>query len=152
VNSCDIYDVRFLKEIKKLMIIKQPDDFMFQWMDKGVPTLVRAVEVNWWLNEFDNHITSKQFRTYHTNIIFIQQLLNKSPSSLNKKSRTKFVREAILLVSKRLNNTPAVLKKNYTNTGLVDMYINKPFVFENNFSNGKTPHINFTNYLKQICT
>ena len=70
------------------MIIKQPDDFMFQWMDKGVPTLVRAVEVNWWLNEFDNHITSKQFRTYHTNIIFIQQLLHKSPSTINKTKRT----------------------------------------------------------------
>lgn len=152
LNTCDITDRQLIGEIKKLLKFREEDDMVFQWQDHGINIPVRAIEINFWLKNFDPVITSKDFRTYDANIFLIIFLrAQRDPMKLTQTQRKKLIVAAMKQISDKIHNTPAILKKNYTASGIVDLYIHEPTKFNNYFTNDKTPRQAFINYLRDYC-
>lgn len=151
-NTCDVYDPPLIEELKKLLKIREKEQSVFLWNDGGVLTPISAIEVNAWLKEFDPVLTSKNFRTYESNTALIMILRNhKGPDMLTPTVRKKIIIGAVEAISKKLNNTPNILKKNYTQSGLINMFIKEPSKFMDYFENDKTPRVALVDYLKDYC-
>ena len=151
-NTCDVYDNLLIAELKNNLRDKEDDESVFLWDNMGEQTPVSAIEVNMWLKEFDPILTSKNFRTYESNIMLIILLrINKSPNLLSISARKKIILDALNIISAKLNNTANILKKNYTQSGLISMYINEPTEFMRYFENEKTPREAFIFYLIDYC-
>jgi DNA topoisomerase-1 len=151
-NSCDVTDTQLISEMKKLLKFRDDDDMVFQWSDHGVLSPIRAIDINHWLNTYDPVITSKDFRTYDANIfliIFLRAQLN--PSNLTQTQRKKIITSGMHQISEKIHNTPAVLKKNYTVGGIVDMYIKEPNRFTRYFLKDDAPRQAFIKYLRDYC-
>lgn len=152
LNSCDIVDRQLISEIKKILKFREDNEMVFQWLDNGVKIPVRAIEINFWLKNFDPVITSKDFRTYDANIFLIIFLRSKNnPVSMKQSERKKIIVTAMKQISEKINNTPAILKKNYTAGGIIDLYINEPSKFNRYFNDEKTPRQAFIGYLRDYC-
>lgn len=152
LNTCSIYDKQLITEVKKILKFRDEDEMIFQWLDHGVKIPVRAIDINFWLKSFDPVITSKDFRTYDSNIFLIIYLREKrDPEKLKILQRKKIIVEAMKEISEKIHNTPTILKKNYTQGGIVDMYINEPAKFKRYFINDKTPRMAFIGYLRDYC-
>jgi DNA topoisomerase I len=152
LNTCSVYDKRLISEIKRISVNIDNDDMVFRWDDRGNLTPVKAIEVNKWLNSFHPNITSKDFRTYDSNIFLIIYLKSKrDPEKLGITQRKKIIVRAMEDISQKLHNTPNVLKKNYTQSGIISMYINEPVRYNRYFRNGKDPAVMFSDYLKDYC-
>jgi DNA topoisomerase-1 len=152
LNTCEIYDKQLISEMKKILKYREDDEMVFKWLNHGVAVPVRAIDVNAWLKSFDPLITSKDFRTYDANIFLIIFLRSqKSPTKLTQAARKKIVVAALKEISAKIHNTPAVLKKNYTQSGIINMYINEPHRFVRYFINDKTPRVEFIGYLRDYC-
>lgn len=152
LNTCDITDRQLISEMKKLIKFREDDEMVFQWLDHGVKIPVRAIEINFWLKDFDPVITSKDFRTYDANIFLIIFLrAHRDPVSLSHTQRKKIIVEAMKQISEKIHNTPTVLKKNYTAGGIVEMYLNEPTRFNRYFTNDKTSRQAFISYLRDYC-
>jgi DNA topoisomerase-1 len=152
LNTCDIIDRQLIGEVKKLLKFRTDDEMVFQWQDHGVNIPVRAIDINTWLNNFDPVITSKDFRTYDANIFLIIFLRSaRDPLKLTDIQRKKNIVAAMKQISDKIHNTPAILKKNYTAGGIVDLYINEPSKFNRYFTNDKTPRQAFVGYLRDYC-
>lgn len=152
LNSCEIYDNELIGEIKKMTLNKNDNDYVFEWDDRGTLTPLKATEVNDWLKKYDVVITSKDFRTYDANIfliIFLRKQLD--PNTTNTKLRKKIIVGALKIISDKIHNTPSILKKNYTQYGMLDMYLNEPTKFKNYFLQQNTPKQALVNYLKDYC-
>lgn len=151
-NSCDITDKTLIDEILKLTKNKDNNDTVFQYLKDGNYMPIKATDVNNWLKQFDPVITSKDFRTYDSNILLILFTRNlKKPTAYNEKERKRNIVNAMKEISEKIHNTPAILKKNYTEGGIVDMYINHPIKYSRYFYNSKTPRRAFMDYLKDLC-
>lgn len=152
LNTCSIYDKELIKEMKKIIKFREDDEMIFQWLDSGVKIPIKAIDINFWLKNFDPVITSKDFRTYDSNIFLIIHLRGlRDASKLSLNARKKNIVKAMKIISEKIHNTPAVLKKNYTQGGIVNLYINEPEKFKRYFINEKTPRIAFSDYLKDYC-
>ncbi len=152
LNSCEIYDKELIDEIKHMTSKKKDNDYVFEWDDRGTLTPLKAIDVNDWLKKFDTVITSKDFRTYDANIFLIIFLRKQiEPGTLTIKMRKKIIIEALRIISEKIHNTPNILKKNYTQYGILDMYINEPIKFKKYFLQNNTPKQSLVNYLKDYC-
>lgn len=152
LNTCDIIDKQLIDEVKKLLKFRDEEDMVFLWNNNGVRTPVKAIDINHWLNKFDPVITSKDFRTYDSNIfllIFLRK--QKDPTVISTNLRKKIIVAAMKQISEKIHNTPAILKKNYTAGGIVDMFINDPYKFQKYFINDKSPKQAFIEYLRDYC-
>lgn len=151
VNSCEISDTMYVREVSNLISRKLDNDFVFLWDNNG-PTELKATDINDWLKEFDKKITSKDFRTYDTNILLILFTRNNhDPTKINISIRKKLMVKALKEVSEIIHNTPAILKKNYAAGGIIDLYINHPIKFKGYFLKSNTPSEAFVEYLKDYC-
>ena len=152
LNSCDIIDKQLISEMKGILKFREPDDMVFQWLDHGVKVPVRATDINNWLKSFDPTITSKAFRTYDSNIFLIIYLRNQRDADRqNQNARKKVIVAAMKDISSKIHNSPAILKKNYTQSGIVSMYVDEPARFNRYFNNQKTPRLAFVGYLRDYC-
>ena len=152
LNTCYINDRQLISEMKKLLKFREEDEMVFQWLDHGVKVPIKAIEINSWLKEFDPVITSKDFRTYDANILLIIFLrAQRDPSKFTQTQRQKIIVAAMKQISENIHNTPAILKKNYTAGGIVDMYIKEPIKFNRYFANDKTSRQAFIEYLRDYC-
>jgi DNA topoisomerase-1 len=152
LNTCDITDRQLIGEVKKLLKFRDDDEMVFQWMDHGLKIPVRAIDINFWLKEFDPVITSKDFRTYDANIFLIIFLRSqRDPMKLTNTMRKKIIVVAMKQISEKIHNTPAILKKNYTAGGIVSLYLDEPTKFNRYFINDKTPRQAFIGYLRDYC-
>jgi DNA topoisomerase-1 len=155
LNTCNVYDVELVREIKKILKIRKDNDFVFLWNRKGILVPVRAIDINIWLQKFDKVITSKDFRTYDANIFLIIFLrMQRLPSKMLQLDRKKMIVRAMKEISGKIHNTPAILKKNYTDSGIIDMYISDPYKFEKFFivdQETKSPKQSFIEYLRNYC-
>jgi DNA topoisomerase-1 len=152
INTCDVFDKTLIKEVKELLKFRDDDEMVFQYLDHGIKVPVRAIDINFWLKTFDSSITSKDFRTYDANILLIIYLRSKrNPVKQSLVSRKKTVVAALKEISGKIHNTPAVLKKNYTQGGMVNMYVDEPVRFNRYFVNDKTPRQAFLCYLRDYC-
>jgi len=152
LNSCNITDANLIREINALISTKSNEDFVFQWDNGGRLTELKAIDVNDWLKNFDKNITSKDFRTYDTNILLIIFARNNhNPNKLTNIQRKKLVVKAIDEISNILHNTPAILRKNYAAGGIIDLYINHPIKFDSYFLQKNTPSEALIEYLNDYC-
>ena len=152
INTCDVFDPLLISELKKLLKIRESEQSVFLWNDGGVLTPISAIEVNQWLKEFDPVLTSKNFRTFESNTSLIILLRNfKGPDQLSQIARKKIIKRALEEISKKLNNTPNILRKNYTQAGLIDMFNKEPYKYMDYFENNKTPENALVDYLIDFC-
>lgn len=152
LNSCRIFDKALIREVRRILQFRESNDTVFQWDNDGVNTPVRAIDINAWLKKFDPVITSKDFRTYDSNIFLIVFLRSqRPPSKLTAMQRKKIMVLAMKQISELIHNTPAVLKKNYTEGGIVSMYIDEPHRFERYFFTDALPKQALVTYLRDYC-
>lgn len=152
LNTCDITDRQLIAEVKRLLVFRDDEEMVFQWLDHGVNIPVRAVDINFWLKEFDPVITSKDFRTYDANILLIIFLREQpDPVKLTYSQRKRIIVAAMKQISEKIHNTPAILRKNYTAGGIVSLYLNEPIKFNRYFTNDKKPRRVFIGYLRDYC-
>lgn len=150
-NDCEITDKKIISHLKNLMENKSPKDFVFSYKYEDCITAIKAININDWIQQFGNNITSKMFRTFATNIMLIE-LLNKAladnkPESLN--ARKKILNSALDQVSECVHNTRSVCKNEYTHPDIVDIFLNNPKKWEKIFGNDNY-EASFIMYLKSI--
>jgi DNA topoisomerase-1 len=136
-NDCDITDKPTIAHLSNLVAHKSPKDHVFSHNVEGCATVVKAIEINDWIQQFGNNITSKMFRTFATNIMLIE-LLNKAlkadaPKTVS--ARKKLLNTALDEVSERVHNTRSVCKNEYTHPDIVDIFLNNPKKWTKYFDN-----------------
>lgn len=152
LNSCKVTDQQLISEINKILKFREDDEMIFQWLDHGIKIPVRAIDINFWLKKFDPVITSKFFRTYDSNILLIVFLRAQvSPLTLTERHRKRIIVTAMKYISTQIHNTPAILRKNYTAGGIIDLYIKEPSKFMRYFNKENSPRQAFVEYLRDYC-
>lgn len=136
-NDCDITDKKTIAHLNNLVAHKAPKDHVFSYDVEGCATTIKAIEINDWIQQFGNNITSKMFRTFATNIMLIELLNNalkkELPSSLS--ARKKILNAALDEVSERVHNTRSVCKNEYTHPDIIDIFLNNPKKWTKLFEN-----------------
>jgi DNA topoisomerase-1 len=150
-NDCVITDTLLINEIKKIIDTLNPNDFVFTYSigDKksGIEEVaITAIDVNNWLGAFNKDFTSKYFRTFAVNTLFIDLMKNVKPTTMTLSQRKKCVKEVLEDLSCSVNNTPTICKKSYMNMDLLNMFIDHPKKYETDIN--KNP--NLTSVLKFI--
>ncbi len=153
INQCEFSDEKLIGAIKNLIKDKKPTQSVFQYVSDGGHELqdVTAIEFNKYLDKYDPRLTSKMFRTWDSNMLFIIYMQNLGdPTKFTSAERKKNLIASYKFVSDKINNTPAILKKSYTQSGLNEIYTKTPKKYKAQFMNGD-PRELFTMYLRKIC-
>lgn len=117
--------VAMIKALKRQGAAASP---LFAYGPAGQQRTVSARDVNEYLQSFDPNITSKDIRTYEANRLFVRrfraQVRAAQPASDT--AWKKAVREAVKQVAHDLHNTPAVCRKDYLHSGLLEAAETQP--------------------------
>lgn len=153
INECVVTDSNIVTEILALIAQKKPKDYVFTYNGSdGDMQVIKAVEINKWLKTYDKNITSKFFRTWDTNILFIESMRSKDdPVKLTETARKKNIVESMKLISRQINNTPAICKKEYLHSDLTDLYIKQPRKYKSHFHGCVSAKSCFMKYLEKLC-
>jgi DNA topoisomerase-1 len=152
LNECIIKDKTLIGEIIKLISNKSKKDYVFTYKKNGTDEVIKAIEINKWLKEYHIDTTSKHFRTYDTNLLFIAFMRDKEdPVKASPSKRKKIVVDAMKIISCQINNTPAICKKEYLHIDLLNLYLENPKKFKKYFFGCSTPRQCFINYLEEFC-
>lgn len=152
INECVIKDKDIIRELTKLTSDKSKKDYVFTYNKNGVDEVIRAIEINKWLKEYHVDTTSKHFRTYDTNLMFITFMRGcEDPAKLSLAKRKKIVVEAMKVISCQINNTPVICKKEYLHIDLLNLFLDHPKKFKKYFFGCTTPRQCFINYLEEYC-
>ena len=152
LNECVISNGVLIKEVNKLISNKKAKDYVFTYKnDKGETNVIKAIEINKWLKSYHENITSKAFRTWDTNILFIEYMRNaEDPVKLTIQKRKKKVVSALKVISCQINNTPTICKKEYLHGDLFELYINHPKKYKRYFFGCLKSSTCFMNYLQDV--
>jgi DNA topoisomerase-1 len=152
LNECVISNTVLINEVNKLILNKNSKDYVFMYTnDKGETGVVKAIEINKWLKYYHENITSKAFRTWDTNILFIEYMRNaEDPVKSNIQKRKKTVISALKVISCQINNTPTICKKEYLHGDLFELYINHPKKYKKYFVGCNKSSTCFMNYLQDV--
>ena len=159
-NQCSIKDRQILNILKRLYKAKNKDIFTYVESESDSESdsisdsnsnksiTIDERDVNEYLKQFDENITSKNFRTYNANMLYLNKIQKyQQPSTIT--ARKKLSNEVVKDVATHLHHTPAICKKSYLNRDIVDSYINYPQVFNKYFiSNKNSNSIQFIKFLK----
>lgn len=131
-NDCVVTDILIIEEMEKIANNKTPNDFLFVYDDEitNEKKLITAIDINNWLKFYNPEFTSKFFRTYAVNDMFINIMKSTKPSSMTLNQRKKKITEIIKDLSETINNTPAICKKAYLLPELIALYIDHPRKYE----------------------
>lgn len=148
-NECKVVNPEIAGLLLQLTKGKKNDEYVF--LEDG--KLVTPEKVNRWL-ESQIKGTTKMFRTFDTNTLLIEFLRNKTQSKpateFTAQERGKHITEAMKDISEEINNTPAILKKNYASRELIELYVQEPEAFDHLVRNDQSPHEVFVGFLKDI--
>jgi DNA topoisomerase-1 len=152
INTCNLSDQSLIALISRLIDKKTSAQTVFEYISQeGSVKTVRAVDFNKYLDKYDKRLTSKMFRTWDSNMLFIQFMQGLgNPTKFTVSERKKNLVAVYKYVSDKINNTPAILKKSYTQGGLGDIYLNHPKKYFTTFGTGNPKKL-FTEFLKSIC-
>jgi len=142
-NQCDIKDRRIVDMIKSLYKLTKKNENIFSYIDPDTKKkiVIDENDVNEYLKQFGENITSKNFRTYNANMYYINIITNKTiPETIT--ARKRLSNDIIKQVSKELHHTSAICKKSYLNNDLIDTYINSPNKFNTYFIKNKNKNTN----------
>lgn len=152
MNTCHVVDKKLIREVKRMISSKSTNQTAFQYLSGGKGYDIKATEFNDFLNAYNPVITSKMFRTWDSNILFIIYMRSQGdPCNMSKTARKKKIVAALKSVSQKVHNTSAVLKKAYAQGGILDMYLDQPRKFKRLFMTDSTPRSSFMSFLKCIC-
>jgi DNA topoisomerase-1 len=160
LNECEIENTQIINTIKKCILLKKNKDYVFTY-EKWDPSkkiivskseVIKSIDVNTWLKRYHINITSKMFRTFDTNILFIQLMRNnENISNLSILHRKKKVIAVMKIIANQMNNTPNVCKKEYLHPDIWNLYIDHPKKYNQFFNGCNTPMVCFLNYLESYC-
>jgi DNA topoisomerase-1 len=149
-NSCIINEPLIYNIMKKIYKIRS--NSVFSINNKQI----NINDVNQYLQSFDKHISSKDFRTWNANIITINQLLklNSIHDSFNK--RKKVFKEIVKNTAIELHHTETICKQKYLMMDLYELYLENPDEFYKYSKKNKYKNLNnsenlFMNYLEKNC-
>lgn len=153
LNECVIKDKELITEVNKLIEGKKSDDYVFKYQLDREWYVVKAIEINKWLKSYHENVTSKMFRTFDTNILFIEFMRTNAvdPSKLSETARKKMSNAALKVISCQINNTPAICKKEYLFIDLLNLFIDKPKTFKKYFYKCSCSRKCFLAFLTDFC-
>jgi DNA topoisomerase-1 len=149
-NDCIVKEKQMLSHLQTLIKGKHSKDPVFTY-NNGVDCTerVRANDINEWMKKFGTDITSKMFRTFATNVMFIELMKEiDDPESQSIAQRKRSINNVIDNVSNSIHNTRAVCKKEYTHPDLIKMYLEHPRTFKRKFMGDIDPEPSFLSYLR----
>lgn len=154
-NECVISDPIVVKILSELVSIKKEDDHVMMYNIGGIHGQwihIKHTDVNVFLREYGETITSKDFRTFQSNMILIDGLKTQDPNGMKITARKKVIKAIAEKVADIVHNTPAISKKDYIDPEIIDLYINHPVKYRKMFiTPNATARIMFLNWLKQKC-
>jgi DNA topoisomerase-1 len=153
LNDCVITDNTLINEMNKLISTKKNKDYVFTYFNKKTQTqeVIKAIDINKWLKSYHENITSKAFRTWDTNILFIEYMRNEGdPVKLTTNIRKKKVIASLKVISCQINNTPVICKKEYLHGDLFELYIEHPKKYKKYFFGCDKSSTCFMNYLRNV--
>jgi DNA topoisomerase-1 len=162
-NECHVDDKQAIEILKQLYDNNKDDTHMMMYIDPTTKqwTQITHLDINSFLKEYSPNITSKAFRTFTSNILLINKLRKTSVDDMkmgttdkSKKKqmniRKKIVIAAIKEISEVVHNTPAICKKDYIDSDIFQLFIDRPVSYRANFiSPGDNSRIIFINWLKK---
>ena len=153
LNECMIDDKILVSEINKLTAGKKGDDHVFMYKDADGWTMPSAIEINNWLKAYHINVTSKMFRTFDTNILFIEYMRKHAvdPEKMTAAARKKITNDALKVISCQINNTPAICKKEYLFIELLNLFLEAPKVFRKYFFGCDCAQKCFLKFLDEYC-
>ena len=155
-NTCIITDKFLINEIKNIIDNKKPNEYVFTYLDDEKKSkVITALEVNNWIKIYNVNITSKCFRTFDTNVLFIEYVRNlfkvEDPTKTSDVKRKKDVVKAMKIISNQINNSPIICKTQYLHPDILEMYLHNPNKFKKYFLGCETAQKCFLNYLHDFC-
>lgn len=156
LNECEINDNQIILEMNKLLSNKKPKAYVFTYTQNNEEKVITALEINKWLKEYHINTTSKHFRTWDVNILFIEYMRSHSnefgdPTKLTNAKRKKAVVVAMKVISCQVNNTPGICRREYLHIDLLTLYLEQPKKFKKWFFGCKSARVCFINYLEDFC-
>ena len=153
LNECVIKDKELITEVNKLLEGKKADDYVFKYKFDREWHVIKAIEINKWLKNYHEHVTSKMFRTFDTNILFIEYMRKHAidPAKLSDKARKKMSNDALKVISCQINNTPAICRKEYLYIELLNLFLDKPKQFKKYFYKCDCARKCFLTFLTDAC-
>lgn len=147
-NNCIIDNKQIIHEIKQLIVNKEKTDHVFTYKLDDKTHLLTSNDINKWLKTYDSTITSKMFRTWDTNVLFLSLIKEKDINGTQAR-RKKNVIEILRIVADHINNTPNVCKKEYMLNDIWQIYIDQPIRYKKMFFN--EPIEDLIKYLEKYC-
>lgn len=150
LNECQIDDPEIVNILKKITSTDRGDTHVMMYQEGGEWYHLTHLDVNKFLNEYGKTFTSKDFRTFQSNMSIIELLPDPQPLAKNIRKRT--MNEAIKKVAHEIHNTPAVCRKDYIDPELLQCYMEHPVKYRKMFVTPDTSsRVKFLNWLKLKC-
>ena len=152
LNECVIKDKTLITEITALIKNKSPKSYVFTYKDGTDEKVITALDINKWLKSYHVNTTSKMFRTFDTNVLFIEYMRKgPEPTELKELQKKKITNDALKVISCQINNTPAICKKEYLHIDLLTLYLENTKKFKKYFFGCNDARKCFLNYLTDYC-
>lgn len=152
LNECVVTDTQCVQALKELLAVKKTDDHVMMYTVGGTWEHIRHTDINNFLKSYGENITSKDFRTFQSNMLIIDLMRSVDPNGLKPTQRKKVLNDAVKQVAAIVHNTPAVCKKDYIDPEILQLYIDHPIKYRSKFITGlSSARIMFMNWLKQKC-
>ncbi len=100
------------------------DKRFFYYIENNKENYINSYDINEYLSKFGS-FTSKEFRTWKANMLFLQYLLdyiNNGNDITEYKNRNKCIKNIVEFVAQQLHHTPAISKKSYINSDLIKLF------------------------------
>lgn len=116
-------DDKIKRNLQNLLTDKNDDDPIFTWNKRGKSTRIAPTFANrFFKRKLGSNVTIHHFRHYHGTRTADQYLKEIDVSKLSSHQLDKAVREATVLVSEFLGNTPNVARRHYIDSTVFQMF------------------------------
>lgn len=157
VNECAITinsDPELVRAMRELWLEPKDDDHLMKYHISGTGWVqILHTDVNDFLGSYGANITSKDFRTFTSNILLIDLLQEgEAPNQLTPPARKRKMNAAIKEVALLVHNTKAVCQKDYIDPRILQLYMEHPIKYRSLFITGTVDtRVRFINWLKSHC-
>lgn len=152
LNECVIDDQQCVKALRELVRVAKPDDHVMMYTHGGEWEHIKHTDINNFLKQYGENITSKDFRTFQSNMLIIDAMRDKDPNAMKPTARKRALNEAVKQVAAIVHNTPAVCKHDYIDSEILELYIEHPVKYRSNFiTPGSSSRVLFMNWLRKKC-
>ena len=135
INTDTVSDNNIVKLLKQIVNKNRKIPYVFNYIDENKNIRnINSSDINNYLKQYHPNLTVKMFRTWKANHTFLQEIcrryINNGRSNkveLNQDNQIKNnIKETIEIISDKLHNTPAVSKKSYLDSNIINIYQKNP--------------------------